>query len=381
MGNDDYVVPGFKVSAAAAGIKKDGSPDLALIYSEREFTAAGVFTTNLVQAAPVLVTREHLSGGTARAVVANAGNANACNGPVGLRDARATAALTADGLEIRAEEVLVASTGVIGLPLDMARIERALPELVGTLSPKGLPDAAEAIMTSDSFPKLSSVRGEAGGEMYRIAGIAKGAGMIMPDMATMLSFILTDVRISPGDLQTAVGRAVERSFNRITVDGDTSTNDTVLVLASGLCGNSDLAGSDLAHFTENLTGVMDELARMIVRDGEGATKVVDIRVRSARSAADRVDLWIDQVQIVAEGVGLGKEAEERAAEAMTGRAFTLSIDLHQGEYEDRVTTCDLTHEYVSINADYRTCTELVGKTLRQSCGVLRGVRLDPASSR
>jgi glutamate N-acetyltransferase/amino-acid N-acetyltransferase len=340
MNNEDYIVPGFRASAAAAGIKKGGSPDLALICAERTCAAVGVFTTNRVQAAPVQVSREHLSAGTARAIVANAGNANACNGPAGLRDARKTAALAADALKMHTEDVLVASTGVIGLPLNMSRIENAMPGLVATLSPEGLPEAATAIMTTDSFPKLSCARGQGNGGAYRIAGIAKGAGMIMPDMATMLAFILTDARVSAADLQVATGRAVGPSFNRITVDGDTSTNDTVLVLASGLSGDTDLSGSDLLGFTENLTAVMTELARMIVKDGEGATKLVDVRVKSAGSpedaiaaartvansslvktafygqdpnwgrimaalgrsgiamTPDRVDVWIDQVQIV-----------------------------------------------------------------------------------
>jgi glutamate N-acetyltransferase / amino-acid N-acetyltransferase len=392
----DYRVPGFLGSAVAAGLKKDKGLDMALIYSEREAAAAGVFTTNKVRAAPVLVTEAHLRSGKARAIVVNAGNANACTGEAGLRDARRTAELAAARLSLPSETVLVASTGVIGRPLDMACIERALPDLVGGLSGECLSTVSRAMMTTDSFPKTSLFEGLAGKTPYRILGIAKGAGMIMPNMATMLCFVLSDIRISPERLKQCLLASVKTTFNRITVDGDTSTNDSVVVLANGMAGNSELSHEETDGFRSGLEQVMGDLARMIVRDGEGATKLVRVEVKGATSAADAatgartvansslvktacygqdpnwgrimaalgrsgiamaeaaVDIWIDEVQIVSGGLGLGDEHEKRAAERMTGKAFSIIVDLHQGGFEDHVFTCDLTHDYVSINANYRT---------------------------
>ena len=389
-------IQGFKASAIAAGLKKDKSLDLALIFSERESAAAGVFTNNKVKAAPVIISREHVLNGSARAIVANAGNANACTGKTGLDDARRTTGLLAEQLGIQPDEVLVASTGVIGEPLNMNAISGAVPSLVKALSPDGMPLAARAIMTTDSFPKMSHFDGRAGGQPYRILGISKGAGMIMPDMATMLSFILTDIRVDSSDLNEALLSSVETTFNRITVDGDTSTNDMVLVMANGMAGNRALSEAGYRDFKKGLETVMGELARMMVKDGEGATKLIPIEIKGARSSSDAinaartvansclvktafygkdpnwgrimaalgradiemkeesVDIWVDDVQIVAGGLGKGAEAEKRAAERMAGEEFTLTIDLHLGDYQDRIITCDLTHEYVTINADYRT---------------------------
>jgi len=390
------MVPGFKAAAVASGLKKDPVLDLALILSEKEATAAGVFTTNRVKAAPVLLSMDRVRKGRARAIVANAGNANACTGKEGLERARATTALVASELGIGEEEVLVGSTGVIGQPLDMDRIRPAVPELARILSAEGIPAASRAIMTTDSFPKISRFDGKAGGTPYRIVGMAKGAGMIMPHMATMLAFILSDIQIDGHGLKSALQNSVESTFNRITVDGDTSTNDTVLVLANGMAGNGALDEADMETFTRGLRQVMAALARMIVQDGEGATKVIQVRVRGAAGAADalnaartvansslvktafygedpnwgrimaalgrsgimmdekRVDLWIDDAQIVSGGLGKGAEAEKLAARNMKEKAFTLTIELHQGNFEDTVITCDLTHDYVSINADYRS---------------------------
>ena len=392
----ENTVQGFKASAVAAGLKKDKSLDLALIFSERESAAAGVFTNNKVKAAPVIISREHVLNGSARAIVANAGNANACTGKTGLDDARRTTGLLAEQLGIQPDEVLVASTGVIGEPLNMNAISGAVPSLVKALSPDGMPLAARAIMTTDSFQKMSHFDGRAGGQPYRILGISKGAGMIMPDMATMLSFILTDIRVDSSDLNEALLSSVETTFNRITVDGDTSTNDMVLVMANGMAGTRALSEAGYRDFKKGLETVMGELARMMVKDGEGATKLIPIEIKGARSSSDAinaartvansclvktafygkdpnwgrimaalgradiemkeesVDIWVDDVQIVAGGLGKGTEAEKRAAERMAGEEFTLTIDLHQGDYQDRIITCDLTHEYVTINADYRT---------------------------
>jgi len=272
MTNDQ--VQGFKASAVAAGIKKDGGLDMALIFSEKEAVAAGVFTTNKVKAAPVILSQQNIRDGKVRAIIANSGNANACTGKDGLHNARREAELVARELGIKPDEALVASTGVIGTPLPVDRIERAIPELAKTLSPEGISHAAEAIRTTDSFSKISRFKGEADGKPYKILGMAKGAGMIMPNMATMLCFVLSDIGIDADDLSKAVSSSVQTTFNRISVDGDTSTNDTVLALANGLAGNSKLSPGDYQRFQIGLTHVMDELATMIVRDGEW-TVIVD----------------------------------------------------------------------------------------------------------
>ncbi len=396
MQQSEHMVQGFKASAVKAGLKKDKGLDLALIFSERETAVAGVFTTNKVVAAPVILTREHTKNGRARAIIANAGNANACTGKAGFNDARRTAELVADRLGIGSDEVLVASTGVIGQPLNVDNIAQALPALVERLSPDGIPTAARAIMTTDSFAKISHFEGHAGGRPYRILGVAKGAGMIMPNMATMLCFIVSDIRIDSHDLNGVLSSSVETTFNRITVDGDTSTNDTVLVMANGMAGNTALTEADSKGFARGLETVMGELAQMIVRDGEGATKVIHMEIKGAYSASDalkaartvgnsslvktacygqdpnwgrimaalgradivmdeeKVDIWVNDILIVSAGLGKGQEAEKKAAEIMVRKEYTITIDLHQGNFEDRIITCDLTHEYVSINASYRT---------------------------
>ena len=397
METETYWVQGFRASSAVAGLKKGGkAPDVGLIFSETEAAAAGVFTTNKVRAAPVILSERHLEKGKARAIIANAGNANACTGARGLDDALTTAELVAEALGVNSGDVLVASTGVIGQPLNMERMEKAIPVLAGNLSSKGIPLTARAIMTTDSFPKLSRFDGQAGGKPYRIVGIAKGAGMIMPQMATMLCFLLSDIRIDPNDLKKALVSSTDATFNRITVDGDTSTNDTALILANGLAKNGALSAEEWEGFLNGLTQVMGDLARMVVQDGEGATKLVRVEVKNAASPKDaqtaartvansslvktaiygqdpnwgrimaalgrsgidmieeRVDIWIDQVRIVGRGLGRGADAEKQASEIMTGKEFTLTIDLHQGGHHDTILTCDLTHEYVTINADYRT---------------------------
>ena len=277
-------VRGFKAAAVDSGLKKGHGTDMTLIVSEAAASAAGVFTANKVKAAPVLLTRKHIAGGTARAIIANSGNANACTGNAGLSDAARTADLVGKTLGISPESVLVASTGVIGQRLDMDRVSKAIPELKATLTPEGIPMAAQAIMTTDSFPKTSSFDGMIDNRPYRILGLAKGAGMIMPNMATMLCFILTDIQMTSEPMQKILRVATENTFNRITVDGDTSTNDMVLLLANGMAGNRLLTEKDHARFQEGLTGVMEDLARMIAKDGEGATKLVDVVINNALSA-------------------------------------------------------------------------------------------------
>jgi len=396
MDKQDLFVRGFKASTIAAGLKKNAAPDMALIYSEREAVAAAVFTTNQVKAAPVLLSMEHILDSRARAIFANAGNANACTGSEGLKNARLTAEMIAMELNIEPDDVLVASTGVIGAQLDMDKVTRAIPGLVKGLSSGNVPLAAEAIMTTDSFPKISLFEGEAAGVPYRILGLAKGAGMIMPNMATMLSFILTDIDIPATQLKKALSFCVEKTFNTITVDGDTSTNDTVFILANGMAGNGELDSDGYSDFTNGLQQVMTDLSTMIVKDGEGATKLVFINVRGAESEKDAmtaartvansylvktafygqdanwgrimaalgrsgivmkekdISILIDDIRIVDGGLSVSPDQEKKAAERMKNRSFSVVIELNSGEHAFGITTCDLTHEYVSINANYRT---------------------------
>lgn len=392
----EMLVNGFRGSAVAAGIKNDDSLDLGLVFSEREAVAAAVFTTNAVRAAPVVLSQEHIRRGKARAILVNSGNANACTGKEGLETAKLTADLVAKNLGIGVEEVLVASTGVIGAPLDRDTVGGAIPGLVSALSGGGLSQVAEAIMTTDSFPKISRFQGTAGGRPFHILGMAKGAGMIMPQMATMLCFILSDIGIERSKLQDALAGAVEKTFNRISVDGDTSTNDTVFALANGMANNSPLSGSELETFKRGMFLVAQDLARMIVKDGEGATKLVSVKITGAASQEDaekasrtvansalvktafygqdpnwgrimaalgrsgihmeeeKVSIRIDDIRIVEEGMATGPDQERDAAERMKRDEFTVTIDLNKGGHESQILTCDLTHKYVSINAAYRT---------------------------
>jgi len=394
--DSNYSVPGFLGSAVSAGLKKNGRPDLSLIFSQKEAVAAGVFTTNKVKAAPVQLTQERIRRGFLRAVIANTGCANACTGVRGLHDAIQTADLVARGLEIQPEETVVASTGVIGayLPLDL--IKEAIPKLIENLSPHEFGSVAEALMTTDSFPKMSYCEGNVGGRPYHILGIAKGAGMIMPNMATMLSFLLTDINIDSHTLRPILRSAAESTFNRITVDGETSTNDMVLIMANGVAQNRGLDRSDREDFERGLTDIMAELAYMIAKDGEGATKVIIIEVHGAatkddaNAAAravgnsnlvktavfgrdpnwgrimaalgrsgigmeeDKVQIWMDGIKIVEAGLMTSEEEERRAAEKMKNEQLTITIHLNQGKWKDRITTCDLTYDYIKINADYRS---------------------------
>lgn len=391
-------IKGFKFSAVEAAVKKPGRLDLALIYSEVPAQVAAVFTTNAVKAAPVLLDEERVTRGTSRGLVVNSGNANACTGAAGMADAKETTALVAAGLGIDPEELLVSSTGVIGVPLPMERIRSAIPALVETLGNSTLADVAAAIMTTDTFPKLQSRTGVAGGVPYTVAGVAKGAGMIMPNMATMLAFIVTDAAVEPTLLQKLFRDAADCSFNSITIDGDTSTNDTALLLANGAANNPVItAGSeDAAAFAVILNDVLLELAKQIVRDGEGATKFVAITVRGAASDADakkaamavansslvktaffgqdanwgrifaavgysgarveqlKAELFFDDVQMVRGGLFTGGDAEARGTEVLKKKEFTVTVDLHLGSGSATVYTSDLSYDYVKINADYRT---------------------------
>jgi len=279
---------GFQFSVVEAAIKKPGRKDLALIWSEVPATAVAVFTTNAVKAAPVLLSMERITCGQAQALVVNSGNANACTGSQGMVDARETTRLLAEGLGVDEQLVQVCSTGVIGVPLPMDRLRAALPALVEGRGAATLDTLAAAIMTTDTFPKTAVRQGSANGSSYTVAGTAKGAGMIMPNMATMLAFVLTDAAVEPGLLNRLFRAAVDRSFNAITIDGDTSTNDTCLLMANGAAGNQQITGDtpEAIAFAALLDEVLLDLAKQIVKDGEGATKFVEIRLTGAVNDAD-----------------------------------------------------------------------------------------------
>ena len=393
----EYSVPGFLASAVSAGLKKKGVLDLSLIFSQNQAVAAGIFTTNKVKAAPVLLSQDRIKRGLIKAVIVNTGYANACTGEQGLNDAIQTADITSQGLQIDPEDVLVASTGVIGAYLPFDRVKRAIPKLITNLSPHGFQSVAEALMTTDSFPKISYFEGTAGGTSFHLLGLAKGAGMIMPNMATMLSFLVTDISIDHQTLWPLFRSAAESTFNRITVDGETSTNDMVLIMANGVAKNKRLDGKDTQQFERGLTHVMGELAYMIARDGEGATKAVIVEVRggatkndahtAARTVANsnlvktaifgrdpnwgrimaalgrsgvamdekKVQIWINETRIVDSGLMISEKEEKEAAEKMKkADQITIAIHLNQGKYAERMLTCDLTYDYIRINADYRT---------------------------
>jgi glutamate N-acetyltransferase/amino-acid N-acetyltransferase len=387
---------GFRAAAAACGIKP-GRHDLALLLADSTCTAAGVFTSNLAQAAPVLLSRQHLASGRARAVVANAGCANAGTGPSGLTDARETAELVGRATGCRAEEVIVASTGVIGTRLPMAKLRAGIAEAAPRLSREGGGEAARAIMTTDTKPKEVEVDFRVGEKACRIGAMAKGAGMIAPNLATMLAFFTTDAAVEPKPLQQALVAAVGASLNRITVDGDTSTNDCAVVLASGASGAAPITGPGPAcdAFATALAQAALRLAEMLVRDGEGATKIARVLVEGAGSVADadrvvrtvaesplvktalhggdpnwgrllaaagragvafdvgRVSIWIGDVH-VAEG-GAAREYEEKlAAAAMHEDPVRFRIRLGEGEASSWMWTSDFSRGYVDINAHYRS---------------------------
>jgi glutamate N-acetyltransferase/amino-acid N-acetyltransferase len=391
---------GFRGAAVAAGIKKTrGELDLALLVCDAPAaTTAGLFTTNLVAAAPVLLSRQNLaeSHGRCRALVVNSGNANACTGRKGMQAARESARVAATLLNLQPAQVLVASTGVIGVPLDLGLVTSQLPALVESLSIENASAVARAIMTTDTFPKSCVLRSEMGGKPVYLAGIAKGAGMIHPRMATLLSFLTTDALIGPRTLQNLLRAAVDVSFNRITVDGDTSTNDTVVAWASGLAGVGVRPGnSSWAWFLEGLTQLCQSLAKMIARDGEGAKKLVIIEVQGARKPSDaervaraiansplvktalagsdpnwgrilcaagysgalfdpnKVDIRINDLLLCRDGVDAGFD-EDCARKELDRKEITLRVDLHQGRASAHIWTCDLTHDYITINASYRT---------------------------
>lgn len=395
--NEHLVVPGFAANGIRAGIKEDGRKDLSLMYSFCPAAAAGVFTTNAFRAAPVILDMERLKAGEAQAVLANSGNANAATGPQGLRDARAMAKAAAAALRIPERRVLVASTGIIGKRLPLEKIRKGIPPLVKGLHAEGIADAQEGIMTTDRFPKIEYRKRFIAEKDVTFCGIAKGAGMIEPSMATMLSFVMTDAAADIGTLRRCLVRGVDVSFNAISVDGCMSTNDTVIVLANGKAGNRRLTGRsrDLPAFQETLTEILTELALSIVRDGEGATKVIGVRVEEARTRedakkaafsiarsnlvkaaffgqdpnwgrilsavgasgvpldVDRVKLYFEDIPLFRRGRGEGKD-DKRLSAVMKKEFIQVVVKLGQGKESFSAYASDLTHEYVSINAHYHT---------------------------
>ncbi len=386
------VPKGFLFAAVEAKIKYQDRPDLGLIFSERPAYCAGVFTTNDFQAAPVILGRRRVAAGKARAILVNSGCANACTGEEGLRDAERLTEYLARELKISPEEVLPASTGVIGSRLPVERIASRIPDLVRELTPEKASLVARAMMTTDTFPKIAVRSLESQGRTFTLMGLAKGAGMIAPHMATMLAFLLTDAGLTPSLLQPLLQESVSVTFNRITVDGDTSTNDTVYLLANGASGELDQ--TEQAKFGQILQEVCQELAYLIVKDGEGATKVVRLRVegardteealRLARAVADsplvktalfgedpnwgrilvamgklglglpleKISVYLEDIPLVSKGSGT--PYEEAAQAAMRRPEFTLRIELGLGKASAEILTCDLSTEYVKINAEYRT---------------------------
>jgi len=388
--------PGFKAAGVASGLKKNGQKDLGLIYSQVPANVAGLFTKNRVKAAPVLLDMELMKSGVCQAIIVNSGNANCCNGEQGMRDAKTMTRLAASELGISNDLVFVASTGVIGEPLPIEKIKTAVPDLVRSLQPDGIPDLARSIMTTDSVPKTASAQGVVEGKTFTVAGVAKGAGMIRPDMATMLCFVCTDAGASPDILKETLVKAAGRSFNRITIDGDTSTNDMVMVMANGLSG---AVIRSLAHkniFQKVLDEILLNLAKQLVRDGEGVTKLVEIVVRGAVSDSDarkvadtvahsplvktsffgedanwgrivgavgradakvdpdNIDIYFDDVQMVKAGKGCGKAVEAESTKVLCKPEFVVTIDLNMGRGSDLIYTCDFSVDYVRINADYRS---------------------------
>ncbi len=389
---------GFQAAGIHCGIKKPDLLDLALCVSDISGPIAGVFTKNRVVAAPVLLDRHHLRFRRGRAIIVNSGNANACTGKQGLVAAKAMATAVAEQLSIPVHQIFVGSTGVIGRVLPIDRITAAVPTLVARLSIPGGNQAAQAILTTDLRPKTVARQAKIGSHIVTIGGMAKGSGMIHPNMATMLAYLTTDAAIAPTALQSALKSAVDQSFNCITVDGDTSTNDTVLCLANGLAKNRPIQRGTKPYrdFERLLADAAQELALMICRDGEGVTKVVTIRVQGAATAPaakrvadtiatsnlvktalfgedanwgrvmaavgrsgvainpDKVTMRFDDIVMVERGVGMGLEAEQKIAQIFKHKEFTVTVHLGQGHAHAHMWTTDLSYDYVRINASYRS---------------------------
>ncbi len=394
---------GFLASGVKAGIKKSGRADLALLYSEVPAVAAAAFTTNRFQASPVKVSKSHLRAKEHQAIIVNSGNANCANGGIGDRDALKMTELAGSALLLDKREVLVASTGIIGVYLPLGKIEEAIPELVGELSESGGTRFAEAIMTTDTVKKELAVKVKLGKAAVTIGGACKGVGMLYPIMkterhATMLAFLTTDAAITKRMLIASLNDAISDSFNMISVDGDMSTNDSCFIMANGLARNRKISakGSDYRKFTEALKFVTGELAKELVRDGEGATKFVEISVTGARdeksakavarkistssllkcavcgedpnwgrivAAAgssgvnfdpDKVDLYLGSLKALSNGMSVKGLDKEKAHKLFTGKDVSIKVDLKSGHHKATAWTCDFSKEYVAINSEYST---------------------------
>jgi glutamate N-acetyltransferase/amino-acid N-acetyltransferase len=391
---------GFKFAGIHVGIKKTNSKDLGLIYCEKPAAAAALFTRNKVIAAPVILGKEQIKKGKCQAVLVNSGNANCFTGDQGLLDARSSITMVSKIFNIPEDLVMVSSTGVIGAPLPMEKFETGVPLLKQEINTGTLEDFAQAILTTDISRKIvrhsGAIDTREGPKEFSIAGVAKGSGMIRPDMATMLAYIFTDVDINSLDLHNALTRANEKSFNRITVDGDTSTNDTLLCLASGGSQTVIRNEESLKVFQNLLEKTCFELARMIVRGGEGATKVIQIKIKGARTREDafkaaeaiahsnlvktaiygedpnwgritaaagrsgafvdqnKMDLFFEEIPLVIQGRWLGLDAEKKAAQIMKADEIQITLDLNLGDESDKFLFCDFSENYVKINADYRS---------------------------
>ena len=390
------IVRGFSFAGISCGIKESKNKDLALIVSSIPAVTAGVFTTNRVKAAPVKISMEQIDAKKAQAIIINSGNANACTGHQGMKDAKKIIRNTARELSIAEDLVHMSSTGLIGRPLPVNLITAALPSLVSNLSPIHIDDAATAIMTTDRFKKVIVKRIRIAGKTGTIAGIAKGAGMICPNMATMLSYLVTDIAVQPKALDSALRTAVNMSFNRLSVDNDMSTNDTVLAMANGMAANRPLSrtSADYRKFERALTALATDLARLIAKDGEGATKIVDIHVRGARTESDaekvcravansmlvktalygedpnwgrilsaigysgadidedRVTIYLNGSRLYSKGKGIDKERVK--SNLLSKEEITIRIDLGLGKKTAGFITSDLTEKYIQINAHYET---------------------------
>ncbi|MFH0855010.1 MAG: bifunctional glutamate N-acetyltransferase/amino-acid acetyltransferase ArgJ [Candidatus Omnitrophota bacterium] len=366
---------GFKASGISCGIKKSGKPDLALFFSEIPAKAACVFTTNSILAAPVVLSKSYLKvSGSFQAIIANSGNANCFTASQGLKDAQETSLFLGKALGLKKEGVLVASTGIIGKKLQTAKIRAGMPKLVKELSPSGIHAAKKAILTTDTFTKEASVNLKIGSKRVTICGVAKGAGMIAPDMATLLVFIFTDAFITRGALNRALRAAVKGSFNSITVDGCMSTNDSVMLLANGASGSVLIQGGKrLDLFIQGLSALCLDLAKMIVKDGEGASKFIRIKVSSARNYGEAkvVALNIANSNLFktavygqnpnfgriaaaagASGVGVKEKDFKVKVSSLKKKDINVEVALNQGQASAIVYTSDLTPEYIKINAEY-----------------------------
>ena len=388
---------GFFAAGISCGIKKNGKKDLAIVCSEDIAAAAGVFTTNVVKGHSLQVTMEHIRSGYATAIVINSGNANACVGEQGYRNAKEIAEITAQYLECMPENILIGSTGVIGIPLNMEAIRPAIERLVSDMSPDGGHDASEAIMTTDLIPKEIAIEFKIQGKPVIMGGMAKGSGMIHPQMATLIGVITTDVNISRGLLNKALSEVVDHTFNRVSVDGDTSVCDMVIIMANGMADNPPIINEDgdYKRFKDALNYVCTELARMIARDGEGATKFVEIIAEGAATEKDeynivsaiaksplvktalfgedanwgriinaaghsgatfnpeKTDIYIGNLLVCKNGAAVGCD-EAKAKSILQEKDITITLKLKEGKFSDRMWTCDLSYDYVKINGSYRT---------------------------